>query len=126
LSVAMRRVRAQDFGAERRASVRFPVNVVARLDAMPCYLTDLSLTGARVIVANASVLDRGLLTFYLDGTRFQLPVAIRSRATQADDVLALGVAFDGVAAADRARLALGLFGGVTMSVELDAVASDAA
>jgi cellulose synthase (UDP-forming) len=48
VAAAIARIRAIRYGAERRASVRFPVTLPARLDGVSCMATDLSLTGARV------------------------------------------------------------------------------
>ena len=110
LVAAIRRVRAESFGAERRASVRFAVDLIARLDAIPCYLTDVSLTGARAVLSESTAaLDGGLLTFHLSGGRFQLPVVVRSRTARLDGTTALGLAYDVVSARERARLALALF-----------------
>jgi hypothetical protein len=46
VAAAITRIRALRYGAERRASVRFPVALPAHLDRVSCIATDLSLTGA--------------------------------------------------------------------------------
>lgn len=48
LVAAARRVRAPNFAGERRASVRFPVDMTGALSGVPVRIRDLSLTGARV------------------------------------------------------------------------------
>ncbi len=48
VSMAVARIRALRYGAERRASVRFAVSLTGRLNGRRCVIEDLSLTGARV------------------------------------------------------------------------------
>lgn len=50
LGVAIARIRAARFGAERRGAVRFSLNATALLDGEPAQLLDASLTGAHVLV----------------------------------------------------------------------------
>jgi PilZ domain len=51
LGVAVGRIRALRYAAERRASVRFAVSLTGRLDGYRCVVEDLSLSGARVRAA---------------------------------------------------------------------------
>ncbi|MGH9153316.1 MAG: glycosyltransferase, partial [Acidimicrobiales bacterium] len=50
LAAAIARIRAGRFAGERRASVRFDVDLPGSLAGAPCRVRDLSLTGARVVV----------------------------------------------------------------------------
>jgi hypothetical protein len=48
VAAAIARIRSIRYGAERPASVRFPVTLPARLDGTACTATDLWMTGARI------------------------------------------------------------------------------
>ncbi len=55
LLVATRRVRDPRFAGELRASVRFPVDLEATVGVHPARVVDLSLTGARILVAESDL-----------------------------------------------------------------------
>jgi cellulose synthase/poly-beta-1,6-N-acetylglucosamine synthase-like glycosyltransferase len=56
---AVQRIRAAEFGANRRAAVRFEVSGPAEVDGQAVRVRDLSLTGARVVVSGGSGLAVG-------------------------------------------------------------------
>jgi len=111
--VSMRRVRAMNFGAERRASVRFQTELGGMLDGVPCRVEDLSLTGARVTVERRWALAAGTaghrLTISLLTSLPPLPVAIRLNRSASTGDRVVGLEFVGLSAVDQARLALALF-----------------
>jgi cellulose synthase (UDP-forming) len=93
LSTAIGRIRSMRFGVERRASVRFPVSLPARLDDVPCLATDLSLTGARLSVAGALPDEPSDLVLEAPGRTVTLRCAVRARFDEADRSQTVGVEF---------------------------------
>jgi cellulose synthase (UDP-forming) len=129
---AIRRVRAETFGAERRASVRFQTELAGTLDGVPCTIRDLSLTGARVVVdagwwpALAVAAEHALAISALP-TLPPLRGAVRMRRPARGGGEAIGLEFTGLDAAVQARLALALFNNQRAPVELgDAAAGPVA
>ena len=90
---AIARIRAIRYGAERRASVRFPVALPAHLDGVSCMATDLSLTGARV--SGPSPLPREPLTLVLEapGRDVVLRCAVRAHFDHPDGSQTVAVEF---------------------------------
>ena len=107
--LAVRRIRAERFSGERRASVRFDVDVDGSLDGRPCRVRDLSLTGAKIVLPAGSV-DRnyeGVLT--LDGIDVRLRATARAGRALDDGTVLVGLQFDAGQDAEQAALALALF-----------------
>lgn len=111
LAGAVRRIRATEFGANRRASVRFEVSGFVQLAGQPVEVRDLSLTGARVVVeaggsiavgtqTNISVpISRGAVTFN----------CVVRRVDQVGSADLIGLEFVDPDHVDQATLALSLF-----------------
>jgi cellulose synthase (UDP-forming) len=93
VATAIARIRAIRYGAERRASVRFPVSLPAQLDGVSCTATDLSLTGARL--SAPSPFPRELLTLVLEapGQAVALGCAVRARLDHPDGSQTVAVEF---------------------------------
>lgn len=118
--LAIRRVRSSRYAAERRSSVRFAIDLPARLDGLEATVRDLSLTGARVeLPVAAAIAEQTHLTVELpDGP--PLEFAGSSRSTWTDDRGRTMVGFEFAEGQfdGRARLALALFGGVSTAPNL--------
>jgi len=84
VAAAIGRIRAIRYGAERRASVRFPVSLPARLDGVPGTARDVSLTGARVVTASPLPADPSTLVLEAPGAAVAFRCAVRSRRHHAD------------------------------------------
>jgi cellulose synthase (UDP-forming) len=93
VTAAIARIRAVRYGAERRASVRFPVALRARLDGVPCVATDLSLTGARITAAVPLPDDPSELVLEAPGREVTLRCLVRGRFQEPDGRPAVGVEF---------------------------------
>ena len=93
VAAAIARIRSIRYGAERRASVRFPVALPARLDGMACTATDLSVTGARL--SAPSPLPQHLSTLVLEapGRDVVLSCAVRTRLDRSDGSQIVAVEF---------------------------------
>jgi len=90
VGVAVSRIRALRYGAERRASVRFAVSLTGRLNGRRCVVEDLSLTGARVRVTTA--LSPQPMTLVIDALSraFTLECEVRGRrATEHGEMVTL-------------------------------------
>jgi len=81
---AIARIRAIRYGTERRASVRFPVSLPARLDGVPCTAGDLSVTGARVSAPSRLPSDPSTLILEALGRTVTLRCAARGRVDHPD------------------------------------------
>ena len=119
LVVAVRRISDEQFGAERRASVRFDVHGRGELDGQPVLLIDASLTGMQValpfsaeVVPAAGSTSRLRMT--VGQTEVELEVVVRSAREQQVaswmSTWVLGLEFTLGQVEARATLALGLFG----------------
>ena len=110
--LAIRRIRADRFAPERRASVRFSTDLPARLDGIEAWVRDLSLTGARLeLPADVQVAEQGrLVVETAAGETIELTASTRGRWTQAEGRSLLGIEFLPGQFQARARLALVLFG----------------
>lgn len=112
--LAIRRIRSTRFGAERRASVRFRTNLTGTLDAAPCTIEDISLTGARASLDAAAFQSepppsgKSTLTVDLGDTTFHFQVFRRS-AVAGKYRGQVGLEFVEGQEQERARLALALF-----------------
>lgn len=108
LTSAVARIRSDRFAGERRASVRFDVDVAGTLDGRPCQVRDVSLTGARVVVdADAGPGLDGELA--IDGIPVRLEAAARSQRLLADGSVLVGLRFLDDQDTEQAALALALF-----------------
>ena len=108
--LAIRRIRASRYAPERRASVRFATDMAASIDGAPCTVTDLSLTGARLVVPAA--IDGGLsrtITLSFGGEKIALGGVVRSVIGRGDGSIVCGFEFVPGQHRACARLALGLF-----------------
>jgi cellulose synthase (UDP-forming) len=93
LSTAIGRIRSMRYGVERRASVRFPVSLPARLNGARCVATDLSLTGTRLTVPTAPPGEPSKLVLEAPGQTVTLRCAVRSRFDEPDGSQTVGVEF---------------------------------
>ena len=112
LLAAIGRIRSSRFSGNRRVSVRLPLTVPARLEGQPCSIQDLSVTGARAVVAPGAVgLDgpAATLTLVLASERFELGCEVRRRTPGQGGSVELGLAFDEGQEAIVARLAVAVF-----------------
>jgi hypothetical protein len=109
LVLAVRRIRSMHYAAERRASFRFETAFDGRLGGLPCLVTDVSLTGARVEMAGlVSGMAHQVLAVELEGGEVRLDAAVRSRRLDGDRVVC-GLEFLPSQHQARARLSLALF-----------------
>jgi len=110
--LAIRRIRASRFSAERRASVRFETDLPGRLDGLAAWVRDLSLTGARVEVGDArAVAEVGSLVVETrSGETLELTGSVKARWTDGQGRAMVGFEFDDGQFDARSRLALELFG----------------
>ena len=98
---------------ERRASVRFDLQLTGVLGDYHCDVVALSLTGAGVrlpaaVTGKVELGDEGALCFEL-GDSHELRVAVRSLRLRPDQTLDVGVEFTGGQQGARTRLARALF-----------------
>ena len=93
VAAAIGRIRSIRFGAERRASVRFPVSLPARLDGLPCRATDLSITGARITASSSLPGVPSELVLEAPGRDVTLGCVVRSRSDRPDGRQVVGVEF---------------------------------
>jgi cellulose synthase (UDP-forming) len=114
LLAAIGRIRSSRFAGNRRASPRLPLVGAARLDGQPAQLMDLSITGARVVLANdaAPVSDEPRLSLRLAGQVVELDVIVRRRSNVARGAHELGLEFAPGQEPVIGRLAVAVFHGV--------------
>ena len=112
LVTAVRRIRALRFAAERRASVRFPLEGTVRISDVDAELQDVSLTGLRATVpaaARAPERDEEVSVILpTSAGAVVLPGVVRSARPDAGRVV-LGVEFADPPTRVQAALALALF-----------------
>jgi cellulose synthase (UDP-forming) len=113
VGVAVARIRSERFAGERRASVRFDVDVPAFLNGVPCRVSDLSLTGAKVVLAEVSpgiaLVPAGTVDFTVHLDRpLTLGAEVRSSRPGPGGII-VGLEFSSRQDAERADLALALF-----------------
>ena len=124
LGAAIRRIRLERFGSERRASVRFDVTGTAHLAGGSARVLDASLTGALLLLSSdpeqaaRAIGDEVVLDLALGGNHHRFTVLIRSmrpppvvaprEGTQASGLM-VGVEFTHGQDHARAALALALF-----------------
>jgi cellulose synthase (UDP-forming) len=119
---AIGRVRSLRYAGERRSSVRFDVRELADFDGLVGEVHDLSLTGSRLVLP--ILVEQGgrhRLAVDLAGTRVTLEVEIRSVRAQPVGGWVYGLAFVEGQHAERARLALALFGSTRSTPSADVV-----
>ncbi len=76
---AIRRIRSDAFGTERRAGVRFGTELSGSLNGIPCSVQDLSLSGAKVLAPIGALLDEfAVLTIDPAGLAARFEVRLRS------------------------------------------------
>jgi cellulose synthase/poly-beta-1,6-N-acetylglucosamine synthase-like glycosyltransferase len=93
VAAAIARIRSIRYGAERRASVRFPVSLPAQLDGASCTATDLSLTGARVSASSPLPGEPSTLVLEAPGRAVALGCAVRARIDHSDGSQTVAVEF---------------------------------
>ncbi len=110
--LAIRRIRASQYAAERRSSVRFATDLPGRLDGIEAWVRDLSLTGARVEVPSLAAIapQARLVVESRAGAPIELDGTTRATWTDHDGRDMVGFEFDQGQFDERARLALALFG----------------
>ena len=131
--LAIRRVRSPRYAAERRSSVRFATELVARLDGVDATVRDVSLTGARIeMPMETEPSEHARLTVEVPGgVPLDFTGTTRSHWKDARGRTMVGFEFDEGQNPARARLALALFGvvepaGRTAPVRRGRVAAGAA
>lgn len=123
LCAALARIQTMRFAPERRASVRFEAGFAGTLDGRPVEVLDLSLSGARLLVApGPGVPAESVVGIAVAGQNVALRALVRSVRRQPDGWLDVGTEFDDGQDPERARLALALF----RTRELPSGESDAA
>jgi cellulose synthase (UDP-forming) len=106
---AVRRIRSPRFAAERRASVRFKTRLEGTVDGMPCAVEDLSVTGARVVLAGHPLTHPVCrLSLAIDNLTLTLDAAVRSTRTLPTGETVHGLEFLPDQYCERAALALAL------------------
>ena len=110
--LAIHRIRATRFGAERRSSVRFATDFPARIDGIEARVRDLSLTGARIEVPDASAIAPAARLVVETGPGRPIVLQGEARTSWKDrsGTTMLGFEFSAGQFPVRARLALALFG----------------
>jgi cellulose synthase (UDP-forming) len=110
--MAIRRVRAPRYAAERRASVRFATDLTGRLDGMEVRIHDLSLTGARTETDGIATLgpNSRLVVDLPQGEAVALQASVRTTWTDADGRTFAGLEFAADQFLARAEVARALFG----------------
>jgi cellulose synthase (UDP-forming) len=93
VAAAIARIRAIRYGAERRASVRFPVTLPAELDGVACTATDLSMTGARISAPSPLPAEPSTLVLEAPGRAVGLRCAVRARLDHPDGSQTVAVEF---------------------------------
>jgi cellulose synthase (UDP-forming) len=109
VGIAIRRVRALRYAHERRASVRFELDIDGELEDEPARVRDLSLTGARVEMRHAVVGTAPMLEVRLGGTAISLRTHVRSYRGEPNEPGVYGLEFAPGQHAALAALALALF-----------------
>ena len=108
VTVAILRIRAERFAADRRASFRFSVvGATGHVDGQPCELADLSITGARAVVHGRRRM-RTHRVVAIDGLATPIEAAVRS-VTRVPRGQGLGLEFLPGQEPAQAELALALF-----------------
>ena len=109
--LAIRRIRSSQYAAERRASVRFETDFPGRIDGIEAWVRDLSLTGARVELPDASIVASvcRLVVEAPSGPPIELDGTIRTTWIDRAGRVMAGFEFNDGQTAVRARLARMLF-----------------
>jgi cellulose synthase (UDP-forming) len=112
VTLAIRRIRASRYAAERRSSVRFATDLPGRIDGIEAWIRDLSLTGARVELPTAAVIAPAGRLIVDSGAAGPIELSGTTRSSWVDrhGRTMVGFEFDEGQFDARARLALALFG----------------
>jgi cellulose synthase (UDP-forming) len=112
VTLAIRRIRASRYAAERRSSVRFTTDLPGRIDGIEAWIRDLSLTGARVELPTAAVIAPAGRLIVDSGAAGPIELSGTTRSSWVDrhGRTMVGFEFDEGQFDARARLALALFG----------------
>jgi cellulose synthase (UDP-forming) len=111
LLAAIGRIRSSRFAGNRRSSTRLPLGGATRLDGQPAQLLDLSITGARVHLADTMefMSDEPRLTLAIGGHRIEVDALVRRRSVSAGGGVELGLEFAPGQETEVARLAVAVF-----------------
>jgi cellulose synthase (UDP-forming) len=110
LCIALARIRTMRFAPERRSSVRFEAAYAGSIDEQPAEVRDLSLTGARLLVAaGPGVPAEVAVGIEVADQVLTLRALVRSVRRRPDGRLDVGLEFADGQDRERARLAPALF-----------------
>ncbi len=111
IALAMRRVMQSRYGAERRSSVRFATRLSGRINGRACRIDDMSLTGARIVLAGLhQISDPARLSIDLGDEEITLDVSPRLISSSFDTgMTTYGLEFLAGQFQRRSVLALALF-----------------
>jgi cellulose synthase/poly-beta-1,6-N-acetylglucosamine synthase-like glycosyltransferase len=111
LLAAIGRIRSTRFAGNRRAATRLQVHVAGQLAGASMRVLDLSVTGARVEMADPAPAEGTAtrVSLQLGGDAVELACTVRRRVTASDGAIELGLALDPGQESAIARLAVGLF-----------------
>lgn len=115
LATAITRITAERFARERRASVRFPIEVGAYLDGRPCQIRDLSVTGAQIVLAKP---PRRMTRHHVQLPAMGVDLAVELRTIREVDggrLVQIGAEFGPGQLEAVARLSLALFHGLPVA-----------
>jgi Glycosyltransferases, probably involved in cell wall biogenesis len=109
--LAIGRIRSSNYASERRASVRFETDIPGQLDGIEGWIRDLSLTGARVELPDASVVASiaRLVVSVAGDAPIELDGAVQANWIDSEGRVMAGFEFDPGQTEARARLARMLF-----------------
>jgi cellulose synthase (UDP-forming) len=110
--LAIRRVRAPRYAAERRSSVRFATDLTGRLDGLDVRIHDLSLTGARVETDGVPAVgpNSRLIVDLPRDEAVAIEATVRTTWTDASGATFAGIEFNDGQFLERAEVARALFG----------------
>jgi cellulose synthase/poly-beta-1,6-N-acetylglucosamine synthase-like glycosyltransferase len=111
LLAAIGRIRSSQFAGNRRAGTRIPLRVPVAIDGGAGHLEDLSLTGARVVLADSPLTQRAQVELAVDLGHgvVTLTSAVRRRQPAGKGLIELGLEFEAGQEESIARLAVAIF-----------------
>lgn len=125
LVVAIARVRSEKYGPEQRSSVRFPVALPGRLNGRACMIHEMSISGAQISVAGASVHaiaatgQPHVLDIELGAETLSVKALIRWQQWRRADGTLYGIEFAEGQTYQQARLSLALLNATTRPTGLE-------